>query len=388
MGLAVPAAGRGLRFGSSENKIWAIIAGKTVLHRTLTSLQEHPEIDVIVLAGSSCDLVRLREVAKEFSKIHAVVQGGATRADSVLQAVSALPSDCETVLVHDAARPFPSKNLISRIIVSVRELGSGIPGLAVSDTIKRCDADNRIQETMPREGLYRVQTPQGVRRSDVLTAYHQLGEAVSTLTDEAAVLENAGFPVFIVEGDAENIKVTMPTDIEYLEHKLSLSESGKMKLPNIRTGFGYDVHQFAEGRELWLGGVKIPHTRGLLGHSDADVMLHSVCDALLGAAALGDIGVLFPDTDQKHKDRASIEFVREVQSRLAEAGWQISNIDIALLAEEPRIMMYRSEICKVIADGLQIGQDQVNLKATTAEKMGFVGRKEGVACWAVATIVR
>lgn len=388
MGLAVPAAGRGLRFGSSENKIWADIAGETVLYRTLTCLQEHPEIDVIVLAGSSADIVRLREVSKEFSKIHAVVQGGATRAESVLQAIIALPSDCDTILVHDAARPFPSKTLISRIIASVREFGSGIPALAVSDTIKRCDLNNRIQETVPREGLYRVQTPQGVRRSDVLMAYKQLGETVSTMTDEAAILENAGFPVYIVEGDADNIKVTMPTDLEYLEHKLSLTEIGKMKFPNIRTGFGYDVHQFAEGRELWLGGVKIPHTRGLLGHSDADVLLHAVCDALLGAAALGDIGVLFPDTDEKHKDRASIEFIREVQSRLAEAGWQISNIDIALLAEEPRVMPYRSEICKVIADGLQIDQDQVNLKATTAEKMGFVGRKEGIACWAVATIVR
>jgi 2-C-methyl-D-erythritol 2,4-cyclodiphosphate synthase len=158
--------------------------------------------------------------------------------------------------------------------------------------------------------------------------------------------------------------------------------------PEIRTGFGYDVHQFAEGRPLWLGGVQIPHNRGLAGHSDADALLHAVCDALLGAAGLGDIGVLFPDTDSAHKDRASIEFVREVRRRLDTEGWQIANVDVALLAEEPRIGPFREQIVAVIADGLSIAPKQVNIKATTSEKMGFVGRREGIACWALATLLR
>jgi 2-C-methyl-D-erythritol 2,4-cyclodiphosphate synthase len=217
-----------------------------------------------------------------------------------------------------------------------------------------------------------------------------LGPGVAAATDEASILEAAGYPVHVVEGEAANLKVTRPGDIERAAAALGVDLASEKPEPafEIRTGFGYDVHSFAEGRTLWLGGVQIPYGRGLSGHSDADVLLHAVCDALLGAASMGDIGVLFPDTDAAHKDRPSIEFVQEVRRRLDTEGWRISNVDVALLAEEPRIGPYRERMTAVIADGLMIAPTQINLKATTSEKMGFVGRKEGMACWAVATLTR
>jgi 2-C-methyl-D-erythritol 4-phosphate cytidylyltransferase/2-C-methyl-D-erythritol 2,4-cyclodiphosphate synthase len=205
------------------------------------------------------------------------------------------------------------------------------------------------------------------------------------LTDEAAILEAAGYPVHVVDGSETNLKVTVEADLERAADALGV------RAGEVRTGLGYDVHTFAdEGSEraLWLGGVRIPNGRPLLGHSDADVVLHAVCDALLGGAGLGDIGVLFPDSDAAHKDRRSIEFVEVVRDRLSTEAWSIVNVDVTLLAEEPRIGPYRAEMIAALAGGLRIAPSRLNLKATTSEKMGFVGRREGIACWAIATLER
>jgi 2-C-methyl-D-erythritol 4-phosphate cytidylyltransferase/2-C-methyl-D-erythritol 2,4-cyclodiphosphate synthase len=389
--LVVPAAGRGSRFGSAENKIWAELAGRPVLAWALAPFQDHPEIKEIVIAGAEEELDRLRDAAAAFPKVSAVVRGGATRPESVGLGLAAMSGTCDIILVHDAARPCVTTETISRVIDASRACGAAVPGLPVSDTVKRAGNDGLILETVPRAGLWTVQTPQGARLERLKAAYDRLGPGVAQYTDEASVLEAAGFPVHVVEGDPDNLKVTLPGDLEraraVLGARAGTGESGGSGM-TVRTGFGYDVHAFADGRPLWLGGMNIPHERGLAGHSDADVLLHAVCDALLGAASLGDIGVLFPDTDPRHKDRASMEFVHEVRRRLAEAGWRIENVDIALLAEEPRIGPYRPEMTAVLADGLGIAPTQVNLKATTSEKMGFVGRREGIACWAVATITR
>jgi 2-C-methyl-D-erythritol 4-phosphate cytidylyltransferase/2-C-methyl-D-erythritol 2,4-cyclodiphosphate synthase len=400
-GLVLAAAGRGSRFAdglgtsqdpsTSENKIWAPVGQRPLLEWTLEAFQAHPEIQTIVVVGASGELNRLRTTAEAFSKVSAVVRGGASRAESVGNGLRVLPRECEIALVHDAARPAVSAALISRVIEGVRRHGAAVPGLPVSDTVKRVDADERVHETVPRNSLRTVQTPQGARLSDLLSAYERLGPDVASLTDEAAVLESAGFPVRIVEGEERNLKVTRPGDLQKAEAALGLAAVAGLQGSETRTGLGYDVHSFADsaaGRDLWLGGVRIPHDRGLQGHSDADVMLHAVCDALLGAAGMGDIGVLFPDTDVAHKDRRSIEFLEEVCTRLTAELWSVVNVDITLLAEAPRIGPHRTEMIAALAGGLKIAPSRINLKATTSEGMGFVGRREGIACWAVATLAR
>lgn len=389
MGAVVTAAGRGRRFGSPENKIWSEIGGRSLLDWTLSAFQSHPAIHEIAVVGTADELERVRATAARYGKVRHVVAGGDTRQDSVGRGLRALSAACEIVLVHDAVRPAISAELISRVVEAVAHGGAAVPGLPVSDTLKRVDKEGRVVETVPRNDLWSVQTPQGARLADLLAAYETLGERVGALTDEASVLEAAGYPVRIVEGDSKNLKVTLPGDLERAAQALGVpgaSADAVARQETIRTGFGYDVHAFAEGRELWLGGVRIPHARGLAGHSDADVVLHAVCDALLGAAGMGDIGLLFPDTDARHRDRPSVEFVREVRARLRESGWQIVNVDATLLAEEPRIGPYRERMAALLAGELGIAPAQVNIKATTSERMGFVGRREGVACWAVATI--
>lgn len=383
MGVVVPAAGRGIRFGSTRNKIWTEIAGKPVLEWTLSAFQEHPDVDTIIVCASAEDRPQIEETVRTFSKVTCVCSGGATRQASVHNGISHLPESCGIILVHDAARPAISADVISRVIEAIRERGAAVPGLPVHDTLKRADSTGTVQATVDRDGLWSVQTPQGARAADLKAAYQAAEESGTSATDEAGVLEASGYPVTIVEGDEDNIKVTRKSDVAQAEQ--ILSRRGTTLLP--RTGFGYDVHRFAEDRELWLGGVNIPHTRGLLGHSDADVMLHALCDALLGAVGLGDIGVLFPDTDMAHKDRRSVEFVQEVVLRLQQHGWRPYQVDITLLAEEPRIGKYRATMVGTIASILQVSTDDVNIKATTSEGMGFVGRREGMACWAVASVV-
>jgi 2-C-methyl-D-erythritol 4-phosphate cytidylyltransferase/2-C-methyl-D-erythritol 2,4-cyclodiphosphate synthase len=389
VGVVVPAAGRGTRFGNAENKIWAKIGPKTILEWTLAAFEQHPQVAAIVLVGALEDMPRLRETVRRFRKVCSVEEGGATRQESVGNGVRALPQACDIALVHDAARPAVSQTLISRVIEETARFGSAIPGYPISDTIKRVDSQQWVVENVAREGLWVVQTPQGARTADLLLAYERLGSRVAQATDEAGVLQAAGFTVRMVEGEEQNIKVTMPGDLQRAAQILEPTfREPPPAPPETRTGLGYDVHPFQEGRPLWLGGVPIPHTRGLAGHSDADVLLHAVCDALLGAAGMGDIGVLFPDTDNRHKDRPSLEFVQEVRRRLAEAGWRVVHVDVSLLAEEPRIGPFRDRMREAISRSLEIAPDRVNLKATTSEKMGFIGRREGIACWAVATITK
>lgn len=384
VGVVVPAAGRGARFGSPENKIWARLGGRSVLDWTLEGLSAHPDIsDIVVVAGPD-EVERVRAAVMAHPRVCAVVEGGATRAASVGNGLRELPARCGTVLVHDAARPCVREALISRVIEATVQWGAAVPGLPVSDTVKRADRENMVLETVSRTGLWTVQTPQGALTANLLTAYERLGDRVHEATDEAAVLEAAGFQVAVVAGDPSNRKITLPGDVEIAERDMGV----RVGAQEVRTGIGYDVHAFAEQRDLWLGGVRIPYDRGLAGHSDADVLLHAVCDALLGAAGMGDIGVLFPDTDRAHKDRASIEFVREVARLLSEAGWRVVNVDVALLAEAPRIGPYRAAMTERIACALGITTDRINIKATTSERMGFVGRGDGMACWASCSIQR
>lgn len=382
VGAVVPAAGRGSRFGSTENKVFASAGGRLLLEWTLESLASHGRIGALVVAAGAADRGRVEEVSSRFHKVVAVVEGGATRAESVLRGLEALPVECEVVLVHDAARPALSAALIDRVIAGVEAHGGAVPGLPISDTVKRVAENGMVLGTVPREGLFTVQTPQGARREDLLAAYRALGEAAFECTDEAALLERAGCPVTVVPGEERNIKVTHPADLERIEAVLLPA------LAEVRTGFGYDVHATDAERPLWLGGIRFEGAIGLRGHSDADVVLHALTDAVLGAAGLGDIGLLFPDTDERNRGRASRDFLEYAVKRAGEAGWQVANVDISLVAEEPKIGPYREPMADAIAEVLGVCRDQVNIKATTSERLGFVGRKEGMACWAVATLQR
>lgn len=383
----VPAAGRGQRFGSSNNKIWAQLAGHPLLWWSVAALDCHDEIDSVVVIATSDDVGRVQQTLSHFGKLQSVVVGGRSRAESVLNGLHAAVG-FEHVLIHDAARPLLSPEVISRVLAETERTGAAVPGIPVADSLKQADSGRRIEKSVSRDDLWAVQTPQGARREILAAAYVRLGDSALAMTDEAGILQSAGHSVAIVEGDPENVKITRPEDLQTAERILkSRYPTPETRGPAVRTGFGYDVHAFAEGRELWLGGVRIPHPRGLAGHSDADVMLHAVCDALLGAAGMGDIGQLFPDTDSAHKNRPSSEFLREVADRIDSAGWRVTNVDVTLLAEEPRIGPYRDQIIAVIADGLRTAPTQINIKATTSEGLGFAGRREGIACWAVATLI-
>lgn len=395
--MVIPAAGQARRFGSGENKIWAPLAGRAVVEWALSAFQAHPDVATMVLVASAGELERARAVARSYSKVTAVVPGGETRAASVRGGLEALPADIEIVLAHDAARPLVTPEVITRVIDATAQFGAAVPGLPLADTVKRVDARGIVRATVPRNdsvqgialtGLTAVQTPQGALRTHLHAAYATYDFARAEPTDEAAMLEATGVQVAVVPGDPANIKITRPEDLQWA-HRLLAGRAAGEHIMEYRTGFGYDVHAFAPPeaeRPLYLGGVRIPHDRGLDGHSDADVLLHAICDALLGAASLGDIGVLFPNTDPAYHDVSSRILLTAVGQRVQEAGWQIVNIDATVLAEVPRLMPYRPEILQAIGACLGLPPERISVKATTSERMGFVGRREGIACWAVATI--
>ncbi len=392
--MVIPAAGQGKRFGSSENKIWAHISGKSVLDRTLTAFNNHHLISSIVIVAGAEELDRVKVATAIYSKVSAVVAGGNTRTESVLNGLNSLPTDTEIVLVHDAARPLVPAAVIDRVIACTILRGSAVPGIPLSDTVKRVNGAGIVRETVMRSatindehlpGLTAVQTPQGAKVEILRSAYAAAAKAPANphITDEASLIEANGGTVAIAAGDPINMKVTRSEDIQLAERLLGHGE--------VRTGFGYDVHAFAEpsaNRKLFLGGVEFEHDRGLEGHSDADVVLHAICDALLGASSLGDIGVLFPNTDNSFKNISSLKLLSEVQRRLLSDGWRIVNIDATAVAETPKIMPQRHLIIQTIANELQIEPNRVSIKATTAEKLGFVGRKEGIECSAIATLER
>lgn len=398
--MIIPAAGQARRFGSGENKIWALLAGRSVLARTLAAFQDHPRITCIVIASSAEERERVTDAASAFSKVIAVVQGGAARSDSVRCALEQIPPYCGMALVHDAARPLVSAELIDRVIDATIQVGAAVPGLPVSDTVKRVDSQGRVRATVFRSvtlegetivGLTAVQTPQGARISLLRTAYARYDFSYAQPTDEASLIEALGKPVASVAGDPYNLKITRKEDIKLAEALLQQGAGDKIETSTteFRTGFGYDVHAFAApeaGRKLFLGGVEIPYDRGLEGHSDADVLLHAVCDALLGAVGIGDIGILFPNTDPAFEGISSLKLLKIVADHILRAGWQIVNIDAAVVAEAPKLSPHRVAMRHEMAGCLGIVPERISIKATTSEKLGFIGRREGIECSAVATV--
>lgn len=377
----VVAAGRGTRLGVPA-KAFLPLAGQAMLAWSLDHLEAADEIaEVVIVVGDHTRADAEALIADHrWSKVHSIVLGGERRQDSVLAGLRATSPSHDVVAVHDGARPVAPASLFDASVRAARTHGAAIAAAPVADTLKRVD-DGTVTATIDRTGLWGAQTPQTIRRELLLDLFAKVGDR--DVTDEASLCEAMGVPVAIVPSDASNLKVTHPGDVALAEAVLRAS-SGAPRYP--RTGIGYDVHRFAEGRRLVLGGVEIPHTLGLEGHSDADVVLHAVSDALLGAAALGDIGQHFPPGDPRFKDADSRDLLRECVRLLRLGGWIPVNVDVTILAEAPKVGPHSLAMRNAIGACIGLDASAVGVKATTNEQMGFVGRREGIAAIAVATI--
>lgn len=376
----IVAAGRGERAGQNGPKQYAKLAGETVLARSIRAMAASKAVNEILCVIHADDHDLYASAIKSLSpaikkKLRKPVNGGATRQQSVMAGLEALSeTGCKTVLIHDAARPFVSKALIERVIEAVPQTGAAIPALPVSDTIKQLDGDGLITSTPDRATLRAAQTPQAFYYQLILGAHRAMIDR--EMTDDASLVEALGGQVVPVEGARSNIKLTTPEDFAMAD--LSLTE--------IVTTMGYDVHAFGDGDHVTLAGIKIPHARGILAHSDGDVILHAFCDAIFGAIGEGDIGKHFPPSDPQWKDAPSATFVAHAMKLLKEHGGTLVNCDVTLLAEEPRIGPHRDAMVDHLAKLTGLPKNRIGLKATTMEKLGAVGRGEGLVAQVVATL--
>jgi 2-C-methyl-D-erythritol 2,4-cyclodiphosphate synthase/2-C-methyl-D-erythritol 4-phosphate cytidylyltransferase len=310
-----------------------------------------------------------------------IVPGGSRRQDSVqagLKALETCADDTDIILVHDGARPLVSDEIIDRCYLAALEYGAAIAAVPVKDTLKRGDATGRITATIDRTSLWQAQTPQATRKELLQQAFLHNGDA--EVTDESSLLEKAGVPVVFVEGAETNIKMTRPEDLLLAEKLL------QQRQPDLRIGHGYDAHRFVENRELVLGGITIPHSHGLAGHSDADVLTHALCDALLGAMGLGDIGRHFPDSEAQFAGIYSIRLLEQVVGLADAQGFRMTNADITVVCQAPRLAPHIDRMRDLLARTCHVDRKLLNIKATTTEKMGFTGRKEGISCHAVVLL--
>jgi 2-C-methyl-D-erythritol 4-phosphate cytidylyltransferase/2-C-methyl-D-erythritol 2,4-cyclodiphosphate synthase len=383
----IVAAGRGTRAAAAGAgpKQYAPIGDRPVLSHTIEAFAAHPAVDEIKVVIHRDDRDRYATATKlPTQKLSAPAIGGATRQASVLNGLEALAqSSPDLVLIHDAARPFVSEATISNVIAALKENRAALAALPVTDTLKRASDGGIVNDTVSRAGLWRAQTPQGFHFAPILAAHrkaaqHELGD----FTDDAAIAEWAGFDVAIVEDTTGNIKLTTAEDLDLADRQITSQNALEP-----RTGTGFDVHRFTDGDHVWLGGIKIPHTHKLEGHSDADVILHALTDALLGAIGDGDIGQHFPPSNPKWKGAASRLFLEDAARRVRERGGRIINVDITVLAEVPRIGPHRSAIQALIGEVLGLTPDRIGIKATTTEGMGFTGRREGIAAMASASVL-
>jgi len=371
-------AGHGARFGGEMPKQYHALSGRTVIDRSVNAFGACPGIDAVrcVIHPDYEDLYH-KSVQDIHGKLLQPVPGGATRQESVRLGLQSLSSDnCSKVLIHDAARPFIDAELIGRIISALDLHDGAIPALPVNDTLKKSLEGERILSTVDRSVLWRAQTPQGFLYEKILKAHVE--HADKEVTDDAALAEKGSLDVIMVDGDEDNVKITTQADMERARRHFPMMD--------IRTGFGMDAHRFSEGDKVVLCGVGIPHASGLEGHSDADVGLHALTDALLGAIGEGDIGQHFPPGESDWRDAGSDLFVRKAATLIAEKGGRIQNVDITLVCEVPKIGPHRETMRATVSEILQIELSRVSIKATTTERMGFTGRKEGIAAQAVATV--
>lgn len=376
------AAGSGRRYGAATPKQFVMLGNRTVIRHAAEALVPH--VSMLLPVGDPVLLgAALAGLEAGDATVLDPVAGGATRQDSVragLEALDALPADAQPdlVLVHDGARPCVSAALVERVLAALTHHAGAIPAIPVPDTLKR-GRDGLIVETVSRAGLFRAQTPQGFR-FPLLRDLHR-GVAAGDLTDDAALLEHAGHPVALVAGSEDNIKLTYEEDLVRLDRLISTGS------PLPRTGTGFDVHAFADDRALILCGIAIPHERGLAGHSDADVGIHALCDAIYGALAEGDIGRHFPPSEDSWKDADSARFLVHAGERIAARGGMLINADVTLICERPKIGPHATAMRERLASLLGVDLGRISVKATTTERLGFTGRGEGIAAQASATIL-
>ena len=386
----IVAAGRGTRASGAGSvpKQYAIIGGSPVLKfgvDTFAALKSITAVQIITHADD--EKLFAVSALTQSEKILPAVHGGATRQASVLAGLEAVASIAPNiVLIHDAARPFVSPPTIEAVIAALAAAPGAIAAVPLADTLKRAGADGTIAETIDRAALWRAQTPQGFHYGAILKAHRAAAAAgIHDFTDDAAIAEWAGLKVALVEDRAGNMKITTADDLVAADRRLGADmTTGTME---TRTGSGFDVHRFTDGDHVWLGGIKIPHTHKLDGHSDADVVLHALTDALLGVIGDGDIGQHFPPSDPQWKGAASMLFLADAARRVAARGGRIINVDVTVLAEEPRIGPHRPQMQAAISQALGLSTDRVGIKATTTEGMGFTGRREGIAAMATATVM-
>jgi 2-C-methyl-D-erythritol 4-phosphate cytidylyltransferase/2-C-methyl-D-erythritol 2,4-cyclodiphosphate synthase len=375
------AAGRGLRAGAGGPKQYRVIGGQTVIYRAMQAFCDHPQVFAVQPVVNLDDSAMFNEAARGL-RHESPVAGGATRQASVHAGLEALVArKPDIVLIHDAARPFVTSAVISRAIEAAGRTGAAVPTVAVTDTIKQVGATGNVEATPDRATLRIAQTPQAFRFDVILEAHRRAArEGRSDFTDDAALAEWAGLTVATFEGDAANMKLTTPEDFVREEARL-----GAM-LGDIRTGTGYDVHAFGDGDHVMICGVRVPHSRGFLAHSDGDVGLHALVDAILGALADGDIGSHFPPSDAKWKGASSDRFLKYAIDRVAARGGRVANLEVTLICERPKIGPLRDAMRTRIAEISGIDISRIAVKATTSERLGFTGREEGIAATASATI--
>ena len=377
----IVAAGRGLRAGAGGPKQYRMIGGRSVISRAMEPFCNHPQIFAVQPITNPDDIAAFNEAVSDL-RYHAPANGGATRQASVHAGLEALADHApDIVLIHDAARPFVTPALIERAIAAAQITGAAVPGVAVTDTIKPVHEAGHVEATPDRARLRSAQTPQAFRFDVILEAHRRAAkEGRDDFTDDAALAEWAGLTVATFEGDLANMKLTTPEDFIREEARLAAS------LGDIRMGTGYDVHAFGDGDHLMICGVRVPHTRGFLAHSDGDVGLHALVDAILGALADGDIGSHFPPTDPQWKGAASDKFLKYAVDRVTARGGRIANLEVTLICERPKIGPLRDAMREKISEISGVALSRVAVKATTSERLGFTGREEGIAATAAATI--
>jgi 2-C-methyl-D-erythritol 4-phosphate cytidylyltransferase/2-C-methyl-D-erythritol 2,4-cyclodiphosphate synthase len=392
----IAAGGHGTRLGGGVPKQWLAIGGTSLLERSIAAFDAHPRVsEIVVVVPSGSETTAMAGTMKA----RRVVTGGPRRQDSVAEGFAAVSADAAVVLVHDAARPFVTADVIDRAIDGALAKGAVVPAVPVHDTVKQIAPasanagigttsgagasseieDARVIATLPRETLFLAQTPQGFRR-EILAAAIDAGRRGASGTDEAMLAEQAGHEVHLVAGDAANVKITTAADLERAR--------ARSTPPAFRIGTGYDLHVFVERRPLLLGGVRIPYDRGLKGHSDADAVCHAITDAILGAANLGDIGRLFPDTDPRYKDADSLRLLADAAGRVRDAGWQVVNVDVVVIAERPKIGPHVPAMQRSLAATLGVDAEAIAIKGKTNEGVDATGRGEALAVHAVALIAR
>ena len=382
----IPAGGSGKRLKSPVAKQYMLLNHMPVLVRTLKIFQKANGIDEIILVIPEDDLVYARKKLIDkynLTKVTAIVGGGKERQDSVRKGLSAIAGGCHIVVIHDGVRPFVTEEMINQSVDAARIEGASSIGVKVKDTVKQTGKGSLVEATLPRHNLWLTQTPQAFTFDILQKAYDKATKDNYYGTDDASLVERIGVRVKMIEGSYENIKITTAEDLIVAEAFMNNKKSGEV---NIRTGLGYDSHRFAKGRKLILGGVEIPSDQGLQGHSDADALIHAICDALLGAAGCGDIGRHFPDTDKAYKDISSLILLGHVSQIIEDKVIAINNIDATVIMEKPKLAPYTAAMVTNIARTLKISEVVVNIKAKTNEGMGFIGRNEGIAVFATALV--